>query len=59
MDFSEVRDHPDQECDFPVAHGTLVARVGGVELDAQTTGAAHARSLASDTSCRCTSYHPQ
>lgn len=38
MDFSEVRDYLDQECDFPVEHEVLVDRIGGVELDAPTTG---------------------
>lgn len=36
MDFSEVRTHLHEECDFPVEHETLVAEVGDVELETTT-----------------------
>jgi hypothetical protein len=37
MDFSEVRDHLEQEYRFPVGQETLVSRIGSVELAATTT----------------------
>lgn len=36
MDFSEVRAHLAQECQFPVEHEELVERVGDVHLDCPT-----------------------
>lgn len=34
MDFSDVRNHLDESCDFPVDHGEVIERVGHVGLDA-------------------------
>lgn len=33
MDFHEVRDHLDQEFEFPVDHAVIVEEVGDTELD--------------------------
>lgn len=34
MDFSDLRNHLDESCDFPVDHGEIMDRVGHVGLDA-------------------------
>lgn len=37
MDFHDVRDHLDQQFEFPVDHAVLVEQVGDVELDGSST----------------------
>ncbi len=37
MDFHDVRDHLDEEFNFPVEHATLVEEVGSIELEAPST----------------------
>lgn len=37
MDISDVRDHLEQECDFPVDQETLVEQLGDIDLEPTTT----------------------
>jgi hypothetical protein len=46
MDFSQVRELLDQECNFPIDQETLVQQVGDTELDALEAQATEAETVA-------------
>lgn len=46
MDFSQVREFLDQECNFPIEQETLVQRMGDAELDALEAEATEAETIA-------------
>jgi hypothetical protein len=46
MDFSQVREFLDQECNFPINQETLVEEVGDAELDALEARATEAETIA-------------
>lgn len=37
MDLADVRDHVDEQCEFPISHEDLMAEVGELTIEAPTT----------------------
>jgi hypothetical protein len=52
MDFHDVRDHLDEEFEFPVDHAPLVEEVGGMELDAPAAESETVRTVLNRTDKR-------